>query len=239
MPPRKSPFDKGEPAKAAKEDEPDAGGDEGGGEDAGRAQPSLQLDSGEAMGFVKFFHSLESPPERTIRFFHRKKEGEFYSVHGDDAIYIAQECFHTMSVVKYLGKNNELPAVTVSTANFNSFAAQLLTERQYRIEVWGENKVGRPRAATLPLFAATSWAEPCSAQDRACAVRVQRPFPCARVLTCCGPLCRARTPGASSGRARPVTLKASRTSSLTLAARRRTLRWLAACRFRRAMRDGR
>ncbi len=68
----------------------------------------------------------------------------------DDAIYIAQECFHTMSVVKYLGKNNGLPAVTVSSANFNSFAAQLLTERQLRVEVWGENKVRpRPRPSAL------------------------------------------------------------------------------------------
>ena len=153
---RKSPFEKGAPAKGGdKDDEEDAGGgagerggDEGGGGGAG--QPTLQLDSGEATGFIKFFQNMDAPPERTVRFFHRKKEGEFYSCHGDDAIYIAQECFHTMSVVKYLGKNNELPAVTVSTANFNSFAAQLLTERQYRVEVWGENKVRpRPRPSAL------------------------------------------------------------------------------------------
>ena len=37
--------------------------------------------------------------------------------------------------------------MTVSTANFNSFTAQLLTERQYRVEVWGENKVRIPTAA--------------------------------------------------------------------------------------------
>ena len=39
-----------------------------------------------------------------------------------------------------LGKNNELPSTTVSHANFNSFTAQLLTERQYRVEVYAENK---------------------------------------------------------------------------------------------------
>jgi hypothetical protein len=145
---KKNPFDKGAPAKGGEkdkddEDEPGAGA-EGAGDDEGSgaaSQPTLQLDSGEATGFIRFFQGMEAPADRTVRFFHRKKEGEFYSCHGDDAIYIAQECFHTMSVVKYLGKNNELPAVTVSTANFNSFAAQLLTERQYRVEVWGENKV--------------------------------------------------------------------------------------------------
>ena len=139
---KKNPFDKGAPAKGGDkdkddEDEPGAGA-EGAGDDEGAgaaSQPTLQLDSGEATGFIRFFQGMEAPPDRTVRFFHRKKEGEFYSCHGDDAIYIAQECFHTMSVVKYLGKNNELPAVTVSTANFNSFAAQLLTERQYRVEV--------------------------------------------------------------------------------------------------------
>ena len=151
---KKNPFDKGAPAKGGEkdkddEDEPGAGA-EGAGDDEGSgaaSQPTLQLDSGEATGFIRFFQGMEAPADRTVRFFHRKKEGEFYSCHGDDAIYIAQECFHTMSVVKYLGKNNELPAVTVSTANFNSFAAQLLTERQYRVEVWGENKVRIPTAA--------------------------------------------------------------------------------------------
>jgi hypothetical protein len=146
MPPaRKNPFEKGAPAKATNDNDDDQPPGEGGGEEGGSEapgqQPTLQLEAGEATGFIRFFQGMEQPPERTVRFFHRKKEGEFYSCHGDDAIYIAQECFHTMSVVKYLGKNNELPAVTVSTANFNSFAAQLLTERQYRIEVWGENKV--------------------------------------------------------------------------------------------------
>ena len=137
---RKSPFQKGAVAKEKDEEENEPAA-EGGDEGDGPIQPTLHLDSSEAVGFVKFFQSMEPPPERTVRFFYRKKEGEFYSCHGDDAIYIAQECFHTMSVVKYLGKNNELPAVTVSTSNFNSFASQLLTERQYRVEVWGENKV--------------------------------------------------------------------------------------------------
>ena len=137
--PRKNPFEKASPAQA--DDAEDGEGVDGAGADGeGGVQPAMQLDTAEAQGFIRFFQGMEAPPERTIRFFFRKKEGEFYTCHGDDAIYIAQECFHTMSVVKYLGKNNELPSTTVSHANFNSFTAQLLTERQYRVEVYAENK---------------------------------------------------------------------------------------------------
>uniref|UniRef100_A0A7S4JHN4 DNA mismatch repair protein MSH2 n=1 Tax=Guillardia theta TaxID=55529 RepID=A0A7S4JHN4_GUITH len=48
-----------------------------------------------------------------------------------------------MSVLKHIGKNNELPAVAVSPSNFNSFVVQLLTERQYRVEVWADVKGGK------------------------------------------------------------------------------------------------
>jgi hypothetical protein len=75
MPPaRKSPFDKGAAAAAPQDDDDNDHAADGGG-DAGESagQPTLQLDSGETVGFVKFFNTMEPPPERTIRFFHRKK----------------------------------------------------------------------------------------------------------------------------------------------------------------------
>lgn len=62
--------------------------------------PSLVADAGEAQGFIKFFKSMEENQSRTIRFFWRKKDTGFYTCHGDDALFVAQECFHTMSVVK-------------------------------------------------------------------------------------------------------------------------------------------
>ena len=112
--PRKNPFEKASPAQA--DDAEDGEGVDGAGADGeGGVQPAMQLDTAEAQGFVRFFQGMQAPPERTIRFFFRKKEGEFYTCHGDDAIYIAQECFHTMSVVKYLGKNNELPSTPSRT----------------------------------------------------------------------------------------------------------------------------
>jgi len=165
---RKSPFENGACAKAAKDDEDEdapAGAGDDSEEGGSREQPAWKPDPAETSGFVNFFHGMETPPEHTVRFFHRKKEGEFYSCHGDDAVYIAQECFHTMSVVKYMGKNNELASVTVSTANFNSFASQLLTERQYRIEVWGENKVRCRAFCRTP--GASSWDEQLGGASRA------------------------------------------------------------------------
>jgi len=129
--------------EAADDDQEDTNENMDGAEEAAQSQPSLQLDVGEAQGFIAFFKNMPEPASRTIRFFYRKKEGEFYSCHGEDAVYIAQECFHTMSVLKHIGKNNELPAVAVSPSNFNSFVVQLLTERQYRVEVWADVKGGK------------------------------------------------------------------------------------------------
>ena len=50
----------------------------------------MRTDVGEAQGFIAFFKNMPEPASRTIRFFYRKKEGEFYSCHGEDAVYIAQ-----------------------------------------------------------------------------------------------------------------------------------------------------
>ena len=48
-----------------------------------------------------------------------------------------------MSVIKGIGRNDELPSVTVSPANFASFVTKLLTERQHKVEVWSENRSAR------------------------------------------------------------------------------------------------
>ena len=105
-----------------------------------KGQPTINMDAKEAGSFLDFFNSMEPSQAQTIRFFQRKKDGDYYTCHGPDALYIAQECFHTMSVVKYIGKNNDLSSVAVSIPNFNSFVTRLLTEKNYRVEVWGESR---------------------------------------------------------------------------------------------------
>ncbi len=47
-----------------------------------------------------------------------------------------------MSVIRNIGQS-DLPSVAVSIANFNSFVSQLLTERQYRVEVLAESKTAK------------------------------------------------------------------------------------------------
>ncbi|OCB91766.1 DNA mismatch repair protein MSH2 [Sanghuangporus baumii] len=88
------------------------------------------------VGFISFFSKL--PPKRadTIRLFDRR---DFFSAHGDDAMYIAMHVFRTQSVLKYLGsggKASGLPSVTMSNNVATAFLRDALTALQLRIEIW-------------------------------------------------------------------------------------------------------
>lgn len=94
-------------------------------------------------GFCSFFAKLPAKsPETTgtIRLFYRKYSNEdYYSAHGPDALYIAQQVFHTNSVLKYLGpggKGAGLPSVTLRPSVATSFLREALTSKQLRIEIW-------------------------------------------------------------------------------------------------------
>jgi hypothetical protein len=49
------------------------------------SRPELKVD--DEVGFIKFFRTLESKGEETIRIFDR---GDYYTAHGDDAVSIAR-----------------------------------------------------------------------------------------------------------------------------------------------------
>ncbi|KAL5514499.1 hypothetical protein ACEPAG_2588 [Sanghuangporus baumii] len=88
------------------------------------------------VGFISFFSKL--PPKRadTIRLFDRR---DFFSAHGDDAMYIAMHVFRTQSVLKYLGSGGKaggLPSVTMSNNVATAFLRDALTALQLRIEIW-------------------------------------------------------------------------------------------------------
>jgi len=49
------------------------------------SRPELKFD--DEIGFIKFFRNLTNKNEDTVRLFDR---GEYYSAHGDDAVFIAR-----------------------------------------------------------------------------------------------------------------------------------------------------
>lgn len=88
-------------------------------------------------GFCSFFNKLppKSPEAGTIRLFDR---GEYYSVHGPDALYVATHVYCTNTVIKYLGPGGRagLPSVTLSANNAKSFLRDALTAKQLKVEIW-------------------------------------------------------------------------------------------------------
>jgi DNA mismatch repair protein MSH2 len=90
--------------------------------------------------FQDVLDQLPQKPSTTVRFFDR---GDFFSVHGEDALLIAKDFFKTMGVVKYLGRNDTIPSVTLSIAMFESTVRELLLVRQYRCEIMAKSKSQR------------------------------------------------------------------------------------------------
>lgn len=92
-------------------------------------------DRGDA-SFVAFFHGMPAAVPGTVRLFDRQ---DFYTVHGQDALYVADTVFKTQSVLKYLGKKSNdggLPSCTLSIPAAKSFLRDALTAKQLRVEIW-------------------------------------------------------------------------------------------------------
>ena len=77
----------------------------------------------------------------TVRLFDR---GEYYTCHGDDAKFIAQDIYRTDSVIKLLGAKSDnrskdsegLPSVTLNPAIARNFLREALTQKQLGVEIW-------------------------------------------------------------------------------------------------------
>ncbi|XKL61911.1 hypothetical protein PGB90_001744 [Kerria lacca] len=73
-------------------------------------------------------------PATTIRFFNR---GEFYTVHGADALFTAKEWFKTTAFIKtYSTGDDKLESLIVNKGNFEAYIRDLLLVKHYRVEVY-------------------------------------------------------------------------------------------------------
>ncbi|KAI8321206.1 DNA mismatch repair protein [Martensiomyces pterosporus] len=100
-------------------------------------RPDLNLDKTTEQGFCKFFASLPTQ-ENTIHVFERSN-GDYYSVHGADAEYVASVVYKTTTVIKYLGNsasNGGLASCTMSRIVAENFLRDCLLSFQLRVEIY-------------------------------------------------------------------------------------------------------
>ncbi|KAE9972889.1 MutS-like protein [Venturia inaequalis] len=107
------------------------------------SRPELKID--DEGGFIKFFRNLESKGEECIRIFDRN---DYYTAHGEDAVFIARTVYRSTSVLKQLGREPGLESVTLSTTVFKNFLREALFKLSKRVEIWvstGRNswKIGK------------------------------------------------------------------------------------------------
>ncbi|CAL9184503.1 unnamed protein product [Musa hybrid cultivar] len=111
--------------------------------------PELKLDARQAQGFISFFKALPADP-RAVRFFDRR---DYYTVHGENATFIARTYYHTTTALRQLGSGSEgISSVSVNKNMFEAIARDLLLERtDHTLELyegsgsnWNLTKTGTP-----------------------------------------------------------------------------------------------
>jgi len=100
----------------------------------GGDKPDLGLDLVAESSFLSWFHKMPSKSDDVIRLFDR---GDFFSVHGRDAILVASTVYKTQSVLKMLGKGKDaVPSCTLNMTAGKNFLREALTVKQLKIEIW-------------------------------------------------------------------------------------------------------
>ncbi|GFS40734.1 MUTS homolog 2 [Actinidia rufa] len=88
--------------------------------------PELKLDAKQAQGFLSFFKTLPRDP-RAVRFFDRR---DYYTAHGENAIFIATTYYHTTTALRQLGSGSDaISSVSASRNMFETIARDLLLDR--------------------------------------------------------------------------------------------------------------
>jgi len=87
--------------------------------------------------FLLIYKNLPEKSPATIRFFDR---GDYFSLHGVDAVFAAKDFFKTNNVIKiWKSGKTELETCYVKSNNFEILLKDLLLVKQYRVEVWRKN----------------------------------------------------------------------------------------------------
>ncbi|XP_068636946.1 DNA mismatch repair protein MSH2 isoform X1 [Aristolochia californica] len=111
--------------------------------------PELKLDAKQAQGFISLFKTLPQDA-RAVRFFDRR---DYYTVHGENATFIAKTYYHTTTALRQLGSGSDgLSSVSVSKNMFETIARDLLLDRaDHTLELyegsgsnWRLTKAGTP-----------------------------------------------------------------------------------------------
>ncbi|KAF8468885.1 muts domain V-domain-containing protein [Kalaharituber pfeilii] len=98
------------------------------------SRPELKVD--DESGFISSYNKL--PKTDAIRIFERS---DYYTVHGQDAHFVAQAVYKTTSVIRQLGgAKNALPSCTLSVAAFRNFLREVLFRQGKRVEIWASAK---------------------------------------------------------------------------------------------------
>lgn len=109
------------------------------------SRPDLKfLDLSEERGFYKRFVSLTEKPSTTLRVVDK---GEYYTVIGNDALFVAENIYHTQAVLKdckvdsTVAKQFEEPLkyVTVSHQVFSNLLKTCLLDLNYKVEIYDKS----------------------------------------------------------------------------------------------------
>ncbi|KAF2670707.1 DNA mismatch repair protein [Microthyrium microscopicum] len=106
------------------------------------SRPELKVD--DELGFIKAFKGLPTLEEGTIRLFDRS---DYYTAHGENAVFIAKSVYKSTSVPRQLGRNPGLDSVTLSNTVFKSFLRDALFRLGKRIEIWENSGRGNWKLA--------------------------------------------------------------------------------------------
>lgn len=95
----------------------------------GSAEENIVLPLDESLGV--YLTRVGRGSNTEIKIFDR---GDFYSVHYNNAIFIANDFLKSPEAIKYLGKD-KVPGVAISKLNYEALMRELLLVKQYRVEL--------------------------------------------------------------------------------------------------------